>query len=380
MGRLVVCQGTAQLVTAVSALRQHTQLTGVQPEEQQLSDHLVICGLAVPEQQVQAFSAVIERIAALLHPFASISRIDDPTLDRLIDGAKRCRDSKEIAGLLLNATGLGSMEEVFTARNWQACNELALCAYPDATHICYGDSVGVYLPRDYMSSNPTPLSWAMTQVSRMLPRSKRPMGNPRVDFNYLLLPDVFGTSPGELVQTNSATLRDLFSSLTPLLDVLELDDLRKKTFGRSVWVLMGSNFSEQGLMSPEEEISAYRDWIDALCPDPGAVLLLKSHPRDNEKKQTLLKQHLKGLFDEVWSADNVGSAYLPIEVLLLQLKLVVGSLRCLTVSTACLGTHFVVDSKTDIGFGDDLVSRYIDKDRRQKRMQHERDLRRICTF
>jgi len=51
----------------------------------------------------------------------------------------------------------------------------------------------------------------------------------------------------------------------------------------------------------------------------------------------------------------------------------------LTVSTACLGTRFVVESKTDIGFGDDLVARYFVSNRREHRLKHERDLRKICT-
>jgi hypothetical protein len=125
--------------------------------------------------------------------------------------------------------------------------------------------------------------------------------------------------------------------------------------------------------------SAYRDWIEDLRPVTGAVLLIKSHPRDDKSKRALLEQRLVGLFDEVCSVDLVGSSYLPVEVLLLELGSVVGSLRCLTVSTACLGTRFVVESKTDIGFGEALVTRYMTPDRRQQRLQHERDLRRLCV-
>jgi len=110
-------------------------------------DHLLICGLAVSEQQIEPFAQVIERMAALLHPFASVRRLEDTTLDRLVKAAKRSRDPRQVADLFQQATGLGRMDEVFTVRNWQACNELALGVYPEATHICYGDSVGVYLQR-----------------------------------------------------------------------------------------------------------------------------------------------------------------------------------------------------------------------------------------
>jgi hypothetical protein len=380
MERLVVCQGTAQLVTAVSALRAHAKRAKTDTDETPSRDHLLICGLAVPERQADEFARVIERMAALLHPFASISRLDDGTLEQLIETAQSGVSARAIADRLQKVTGVEKVDEVFTVRDWQACNELALGAYPEATHVCYGDSVGVYLPRGFMS----PRRSAWSRVAAQLRRWRQPqqglLGNQRVDINYLLLPGAFGIPPGgEVVRTQATTLRDLFGSLAPLLDGPALADVHQKTAGRPVWVLLGSNFSEQGLMTPESEASAYRDWIEGLHPEPGAVLLIKSHPRDDKSKRALLEKQLLGLFDDVWCADSVGSAYLPVEVLLLELGSVVGSLRCLTVSTACLGTHFVVESKTDIGLGETLVARYMAPDRQQQRLQHERDLRRLCV-
>ena len=365
-------------MTAIAALRQHMQRVGVALPSSR--DHLLICGLAVSEQQVEPFAQVIERMATLLHPFASVRRLDDTTLDRLVNAAKRSRDPRQVAELFHQATGLGRVDEVFTVRNWQACNELALGVHPEATHICYGDSVGVYLPEGFMSP-PVPLrSRAMAQLRHLLRHGKGLLGNARVDINYLLLPDAFATPPGKVIRTEAAALRDLFTKLKPLLDGPGLDVIRQKTAGRPVWVLLGSNFSEQGLMAPEAEVSAYRDWIAGLRPEPGAVLLIKSHPRDNQNKRALLEKHLEGLFDNVLSVDVVGSAYMPVEVLLLDLISIVGDLRCLTVSTACLGTRLVVESKTEIGLGESLVTRYLAPDRRQQRLRHERDLRRLCMF
>jgi len=201
-----------------------------------------------------------------------------------------------------------------------------------------------------------------------------------VDINYLLLPEAFATPRGKVVRTEPAGLRTLFNNLKPLLDGPGLDVIRQKTAGRPVWVLLGSNFSEQGLMAPEAEASAYRDWIEGMRPESGAVLLIKSHPRDNQSKRALLEKHLDGLFYDVLSVDAVGSPYLPAEVLLLELMPIVGDLRCLAVSTACLGTRLVVESKTEIGLGESLVTRYLAQDRQQQRLRHERDLRRLCMF
>jgi len=365
-------------VTAIAALRQHMQRLGASLPSSK--DHLLICGLAVSEQQVDPFAQMIERMASLLHPFASVRRLDDQTLDGLVNAAKRSRDPRLVADLLHHWTGLGKMDEVFTVRNWQGCNELALAAYPEATHVCYGDSVGVNLPKGFMSPSLTPWSWAIAQVRRLLVPGNGLLDDPRVDINYLLLPDAFATPPGKVIRTEAAALRALFTNLKPLLDGPRLEVIRQKISGRPVWVLLGSNFSEQGLMAPEAEVSAYRDWIAGLRPEPGAVLLIKSHPRDNQNKRVLLEKHLAGLFDDVLSLDAVGSAYLPVEVLLLDLMPIVGDLRCLTVSTACLGTRLVVECKTEIGLGESLVTRYFAQDRQQQRLRHERELRRLCVF
>jgi hypothetical protein len=379
MERLIVCQGTAQLVTAVAALRQHEAASGRRKSSHRSRDHLLICGLAVAESQTRAFSDVIEQMASLLHPFATISRLSDLALEGLLGKAKRASTALEIAALLQQATGIDKVDEVFTVRDWQPCNILALSAFPDATHICYGDSVGVYLPRGFMAGKPTAWSW-VTGLRRLMSSHSALLANPRVDISYLLLPGAFGRPPsGEVVRTDVAPLRDLFSRLAPLLDGVAMKELRNRTAGRPLWVLMGSNFSEQGMMTPQAEIAAYRAWIAGLHPDPGTVLLIKSHPRDRTGKRELLEQHLRGLFSEVLSADSVGSAYLPIEAVLLDLMPIVASLQSLTVSTACLATHFVVGSKTHIGFGDELVTKYVAAGRRHERCQHESALRRLCA-
>jgi hypothetical protein len=377
--RLIVCQGTAQLVTAIAALLQHKAAGGHSGDSPQSRDHLLICGLAISQSQSEAFSGMIERMAALLHPFATISRLSDPSLEILIGKAQRATTATQIATLLEQATGIVGVDEVFTVRDWQHCNILALSAFPDATHVCYGDSVGVYLPRNFMRGRPSISSHVARLMRRLRSSRSALLPDPRIDISYLLLPGAFGMPPcGEVVRTKAAPLRNLFAQLDPLLDGVALDELRRRVAGQHLWVLMGSNFSEQGMMTVEAEISAYRDWISGLRPDLGTVLLIKSHPRDRTGKRELLEKELRGLFSEVISADSVSSAYLPMEALLLKLKPVVASMQCLTVSTACLGTHFVTECKTHIGFGNDLVTNYVARSRRHERSRHESDLRRLC--
>jgi hypothetical protein len=378
--RLIVCQGTAQLVTAVAALRAHMARSTARSKSQQSREHLLICGLAVAdESQAEEFATVIEKMAALLHPFATITRLADKRLEQLLAEARSVSSASGIAALLHQATGIGEIDEVFTVRDWQSCNVLALSAYPDALHVCYGDSVGVYLPKGFMAAKPTFRSRALMWLSQFRSPTSALLAEPRLDVSYLLLPGAFGPPPsGDVVRTDAAVLRDLFNILSPLLDAPAMDDLHGRVAGRSVWVLMGSNFSEQGLMTIEQEVAAYCDWIEGLHPSSDTVLLIKSHPRDRRGKRELLETRLRNHFGEVWSADSLGSAYLPMEVLLLNLKSVVASMCTLTVSTACLATHFVVRSQNYIGLGDAAVQRYVTPSRRRERRQHERDLRRLC--
>ncbi len=112
MERLVVCQGTAQLVTAVSALRAHAKRAEANTEETPSRNHLLICGLAVPERQANEFARVIERMVALLHPFASISRLDDGTLEQLIEAAQRGASARAVADRLKRVTRVEKVDEV----------------------------------------------------------------------------------------------------------------------------------------------------------------------------------------------------------------------------------------------------------------------------
>lgn len=380
MERLIVCQGTAQLVTAIAALRQHEATSASRHGARRSRDHLLICGLAVAQAQTQAFADVIDQMAAVLHSFASITRLDDDALQALLEGAARASKAADIAVLLQRATGIEKVDEVFTVRDWQACNLLVLSAFPDAAHICYGDSVGVYLPRGFMAGKPT--AWSRTKgwLRWLLSLRSALLAYPRLDISYLLLPGAFGMPPsGEVVRTEVAPLRDLFSQLRPLLHGAAMNDLRTRIAGRPLWVLMGSNFSEQGVMTPPGEIAAYRAWIESLRPDPGTVLLIKSHPRDRTGKREVLENDLRGLFSEILSVDSVGSAYLPVETVLLDLMPVAASLQSLTVSTACLGTYFIVGSKTHIGFGDELVRKYVAAGQQEARRQHESELRHLCA-
>lgn len=379
--RLITCQGSAQLVTAVAALRAHDSFAGPHGDGGSNQDHLLIYGLSVPAAQTPGFVRFIEAMARLIHRFESVVHLSDQQVDALWRGAGDDLSSDRLVRQFSAVLGVDCIDEVFVVREWQRCNALVLNAFPMAAHICYGDSVGVYLPPDYAAGPASRLARVRSALRKLIrcPENSS-VATPRLDRSYLLLPDAFGKPPsGKVVRTDAAVLRSLFGQLTPLLSRNWCFETAARARGGEVWVLMGSNFSEQGVMSLAQEIAAYRDWISSLAPPAGTLLLLKSHPRDESGKHEVLVNSLRGLFGEVVSADAAGSPYLPSEVFLLELARLGCRLRALTFSSACLGAHFVLSIPTVIGFGEDIIARYIEPRYRAARCRHESDLRRLCA-
>jgi hypothetical protein len=375
MERLIVCQGTAQLVTALAALKQHKQKMGV---DNLSRDHLLILGLSVPKEQTIEFARVVEKMASLLYPFATISRIEDDNLEYILR-THQYSSNHRFRQLFKAMSGVSQVDEVFVVRDWEPCNAMVLNAFPKATHICYGDSVGIYLPKNFMAKRPSGVVYLVSWARHLINRCGNLVVKPRLDFSYLLLPNAFGSpSDGKIICTKSIVLKELFILLTPLILGEKLDALCKQLLGRNVLILMSSNFSEQGVMSLESEISAYRDWIRRFA-DSDSVLLVKSHPRDSAFKRKMILDSLRDIFSEVIPVDSIGSAYLPVEVLMLHLKPLVKNLHALTVSTACLASYFVINSDTAVGFGNTLVEKYFYPAWRQERIKHEQQLQGLVS-
>jgi hypothetical protein len=383
---LVTCQGTAQLITALAAMELNERSAPIAPDTPPPEDHLLIYGLAVPAEQVKAFAAVIERLALALHPFRSVSFLDDRQVEALWEEMQAQRSMQILGPALHRLTGLNPPDEVFVARDWQTPNALVLNAFPGAKHICYGDAIGVYLPPNYLAPRPALRERLSAVLRRRRGRgSKEPLPDGRLDVSYLALPGAFGTPPsGAVVQADISTLRSVFARLRPFLDRAWMNELGAQAGGRALWVLMGSNFSEQGAMTMRDEVLAYRSWIESQRPQKDAILIVKPHPRDSTMKLSALQDQLSGSFSEVVTAGGGENAYLPFEAVLLDLmageaREAPRSIDVMTFSTACLAVRHVLRLAPRIGFGKDLVEKYFAPAYRAARNQHESDLLRLCS-
>lgn len=374
--RLVVCQGTAQLATAVSVLEQRDKNVG---DEVCFEDYLVILELATPEGQVSAFVNAIEQAARQLKVWSRIVHIDDKALRTLataIDDEGARRNSQAVQTML----GRDRFDEIYVSREWQRGNELMLSTFANACSICYGDSAGIYLPKSFVDASPSARWKRILRETLYNSVGTRHASVRDLDAYYLLLPNAFGASipARKVTRTEISYLRDIFSRLAPLTKTKITDEIWHSLKGHSVWTLLCSNFSEQGILSVDAEVNAYKEWVVRVKPEGSEVLFIKPHPRDNEKKAQAINDALHPYFSHVISATESNS-YLPIEAMLTAFQEKGENLRVLTCSTACLGTRLVLNLPTEIGFGRDIVRKYFPRSRRKARYAHEKELARLCS-
>ena len=387
--RVVTCQGSIQLVTALSVLRQRDGEPGA--GEVGRRDHLVIYDLYAPAGQTAEFAAFVRRMAALVHDWESVVYVEPGQLSELA-GDIHLRGREGALGRVRELVGVREADEIYLSRNWQFGNQLFTNAYESAEKICYGDSIGIYFSEAYFS--PAPEATAPKPglslrgmlrglKNRLRPTPKPPEGLREVEFDlgYFLLPDILGESPPMRTRpVEGRHAAELFRRLDGLLDEERVSNVRDRIAGRPAVILMTSNFSEAERMSEENELSAYVRFLGAAeCP-PDSVLVVKPHPRDGAEKIQRLKSAVGGLFSEVVVLDDADLFFLPFEVFLLRVFAGPGgevsrAVRVVTFSTACLSLALLFDLKPLIGFGRGLVEEYFYEAYVPGRVAHERDLR-----
>lgn len=380
MKRLIVCQGSAQLVTAVAVVKQRKKFLGVVSADESDENYLLIAGLSVPDSQAIEFSQFIEIMAQQIFPLQHTVTLSDKELASCC-GVLNKGNLTESKLFFYEITKIKDIDEVYVVRDWQDCNFLLLNLFPEAKHICYGDSVGLYIPREYLSEYGILYSVVIRMALFIQSLFKPyPSRYPRIDFKYFLIEKAFGHDPsGVFIKTSSSYLNDIFFSLKKLIDEDCLKDLLIKTKGKRVKVLMGSNFSEQSIMSVDNEALAYKKYIEMHTTTKSDVLIIKSHPRDSIDKHNKIISTFKPLFDEVIDGDLIASPYLPFEVILAELKMISKELQVFTFSSACISTAIVMNIKTKLGFEENVTKLFFKGKHYARRIKHEQDLKDILT-
>ncbi|KAM3101371.1 polysialyltransferase family glycosyltransferase [Phormidesmis sp. 146-12] len=393
--RIITCQGSIQLVTALSVMR-HRERT--QPEAKNYANYLVIYDLFAPAGQNEQFVAFVKQMAMSVCEWAVIVYLTPDTLQS-ISQRLEYTSPQTIFDQVHQLVGIKTADEIHLCRNWQFGNQLLLNAYQTAEKVCYGDSVGLYFSATSpivrtaaLPKQPSaPLS-AATQFRRFWRRQAgqalqqiRQQLNLRTvlqtipfDIGYFVLPDILGEVPPMPTVTIERTfLLEVFAQLANLADAEYVRQFQVKTAGATIAFLLTSNLSEAQRLSQAQEIAGYRQFLQSQG-NQSRILVIKPHPRDDINKLYALRSTLTDLFDEIVILAEPELFFLPFEVFFLaacsQINLLT-DVQVFAVSSACLSLKLLFDVPSFVGFGPDLTRSLFRPEAAQARIEHEQALR-----
>lgn len=397
--RLVAVQGTAQLASAVVAMRAGDQAAGASA-----ANHLLIHNLSCPADQAGEFAHCIARLAGRVAEWATVHHI---TADELAALQRRhtADGLRAAAAMLAEFTGVAEAHEVLLGQNVLFLNHLIDRAHPRALKACYGDGVGLNFSADYYRPPEFDAGWR--GLGRRLERAvrrhthrwtgatpppPRPQGRKPghavpFDRHYLLLANRFDSRVDNYVQLEAEEFRRLFAAFVPEIDeaVADAGDPLAAELGRaaSVVVLLTSNFSETARMPLAEEVDACVTAAAAAGGGAGSLLVVKPHPRDSREKVRLIADAASRRFAAVVALDAPWTFHLPFESVydrwFLRDERVRRATRVVCTSSAGLSLEALYGQPVEVLFGERIARRLFTHNWRSLRVRHEADLRRIVT-
>jgi hypothetical protein len=399
--RVITCLGTIQLITALSVIAYRTEEEKSSPDT--FENYLVIYGLSAPEQQINDFICLIQKIANSLATWKSIVYLTPDQLTAIEDKLNNTSEANTFNSVY-NLVGTDEAAEIYLCRNWQFYNQLLINAYRKAQKICYGDGIGIYFsdnsPAFFAAQAPPNLSLKKKLIHTFLTTPKQRLKKQinrvqswlgfktilktvEFDQGYFTLPTFMGEDPPmKHKKISSSYILDTVTSLTDLVNSDYVVCLHKKIGDAPVAVLLTSNFSEAGRMACDDELTAYLGFLKAANLAPGTVLLIKPHPRDDLKKIQQLQERLLGFFADVIVLAEPELFFLPFEIFFKRVFFCseslpysnVQSIQVFAVSSACLGLKLLFDVPSTVGFGPEITSRLFYKSYVDGRLAHEHDL------
>lgn len=396
--RVITCQGTIQLVTALAVLR-YRELERAN-QFVTYDNYLVIYGLSIIEEQNSHFVAMIRQMAEAVCSWAAIVYLKPQVFHRL---QAACRYSKPTSILqqVYQAVGCDRADEIYLSRDWQFENLLLMNAYASAEKICYGDGIGIYfsetnpafapaqgkaVPQPSLTWKQQVVKWKQTlKIGLMRCRNglnaRTELASLKFDQGYFFLPEAFGeTPPMPMVLLHRSQLLKRVQQWRGLTDAAIIRQVQARVADAPVYILLTSNLSEARRMSEADEITAYRQFLLAEGGTADTVLLIKPHPRDGAAKLQALKEHLADCFTDVIVLSDPSLFFLPFEIFFMEAFLSPSlqprnQITVFAVSSASLSLKLLFEVSSHIGFGADLTRKYFYADYIDGRLQHEAALR-----
>jgi hypothetical protein len=393
--RIVAVQGTAQLTSAIAAMRAADRVAG-----SGAANHLVIHNLSCPEDQAQEFADCIGRLARLGADWQSVRYVSPAELRSL--QALSASDGPKATATLQELIGVAAADSLFLGQNLLFLNHLLHRAFPAASRACYGDGIGLNFSTDYYRA--PVYDPGIRGLGRRLERTIRrrirawrgrengPDQNPTgksiahavpFDRHYLLLANLFDEHLDEFVQLDAADFCELFAAYVPEVEraaVRGRDSLGDALDrASSVVVLLTSNFSETGRMTLQGEVECcIASVLSAGGAGPGSLLVIKPHPRDGHEKIARLATEARRHFAEVVTLDDRWTFHLPFESVFVRYFPSGTRIRAVTrvvcTSSAALSLEHLYGQECHLGFGPRAVRRCFVHNWQALRLRHEADL------
>lgn len=358
-------------------------------------NYLVIYGLYAPNQQDHEFAAFIEKMARSVCDWASIVYLPPEKFDAIAQQLNSTSPRK-VFGLVHDWVGIAQADEIYLCRNWQFTNQLFLNAYSTANKICYGDGIGIYfsensavvrlpsIAQPLLTLRQNPVNWGYRKARTVWHRIRERLQLKTVlsvidfDIGYFLLPHIFGeVPPMPFVTLQRDRFLEVMQRFIPLLQAETVEQFQTKLTNAPVSILLTSNLSEAERLSRNDELNAYRAFLQSDEIDPNSILVIKPHPRDDYQKIDELRKSLSDLYSQIIILNDLDLFFLPFEVFFLAVFSKIQStskIRVFSVSSACLSLQLLFDIENRIGFGDEITSRFFAPEYLEARLEHEKIL------
>lgn len=397
--RVIACQGSIQLVTALAALVRHQEQHSPATE---FENYLVIYDLYAPSGQIDQFASFVQQMAEAILPWKAIVYLSPEQLDA-IGNQLRTTPPHKLFAQVRQLVGTDEATEIYLSRNWQFGNQLLINAYASAQKICYGDGIGLYFSENSPAfftpqvTTPSPKSLKQQIISfgswlREKLKLKTVLYPLPFDVGYFALPHIMGESPPMPFFTlDKRYLLDLFQKLQGLAEPQDIARIQAAISparlpggstspshpGKPVSILLTSNLSEAQRLSQSQELQAYRQFLIDQTIQANTVLIIKPHPRDSLSKIQALKHHLEDLFSEILILTEPHVFFLPFEILFLSAFLddqlcLRNPVRVFAVSSACLSFKLLFGVPSVLGFGTKLTQELFDQTYVAGRLFHDR--------
>lgn len=388
--RLVACQGSIQLITALSALtcrEKEQQGTNVEYD-----NYLVIYDLRTPENQSNTFANFIKKMAEEVCTWRKIVYIQLEQMQALQAKLNLVKlnlsNIQQVFSLVHKLTGISSADEIYLSKNYDIWDRLLLNVYESAKKICYGDSIGLYLSASstVLQVEPRSLNYKLKRLLKSFIFAKNSIDEINFDVGYFTISNfntLSASPPMEVVTVNKAVTLNIFQRLRgvvgKVVDSDYINNLHTKLVNNSVSILLTSNFSEATRMSEENEISAYQKFLKIHKREDNTILIIKPHPRDSAVKIEKLQHSLNRLFSEVIVISELSWFFLPFELFLMEVFLDRNlvpqcDIKIFAFSSACLSLKFLFNLPCIIGFGSEITHQSFYDEQVNKRIQHELEL------